>query len=186
MLRSAGPRRRARPRGGASPQLKTYTGAFRREISTLAANPSRHREPQGTALLPAATESGLVSSKIPQVQRRSRKPPRSARPGGKRTGGRRSRTTRSRAPAWMTSPSESKSTTFPWTQAPARAVPATVSVSLSTSAASTCVEIKILRRVRPESSHRPPRHRRGARSTVAVPVPRRGEPGRPLHRREIS
>ena len=31
----------------------------------------------------------------------------------------------------------SKSTTVPWTQAPARAVPATVSVSLSTSAAST-------------------------------------------------
>ena len=64
-------------------------------------------------------------------------------------------------------------------------------------AAPTCVEIKILRRVRAESSRRPPRHRRDACSLmyrmryisdgVAMPVPHRStEPARARHRREMT
>ena len=50
----------------------------------------------------------------------------------------------------------------------------------------TCVEIKVLRLVRAESSHRPPRHRRDACS-MAMPVPRSStEPGRTRHHREMT
>ena len=51
-----------------------------------------------------------------------------------------------------------------------------------------CVEIKILRRVRAESSRRPPRpSTRCLLDGVAMPVPRRStEPGRPRHCREMT
>ena len=53
--------------------------------------------------------------------------------------------------------------------------------------ANCCVEIKILRRVRAESSRRPPRHRRDACSMAWRCVPRRStEPERPRHRREMT
>ena len=55
-------------------------------------------------------------------------------------------------------------------------LPAVIVMPLAT----PCVEIKILRRVRAESSRRPPR----LLDSVAVPVPRRSTgPGRQLHRR---
>ena len=50
----------------------------------------------------------------------------------------------------------------------------------------SCVEIKILRRVRPESPRRPPRHRR-LLDSVAVSVPHRStEPERQRHHREMT
>ena len=48
------------------------------------------------------------------------------------------------------------------------------------------MEIKILRRVRAESSLRPPRHRRALLDGVSLRVPHRStEPGRPRHRRGL-